>query len=255
MPKRLLIIWTLFAAVMGFAFGGSFVWAIDYPNSQSTYSQPNQSTEAAANYQDKPNKTLWQRTTEDPTAFFTLWVAAFTFILAASTIGLWVETRLASRKQSREMRILQRAYLAVGAGGIDPLDWPGNSVAHIVIKNVGNLPARNVRWFIDAKFGEDGRRNDFPIDKSVIYGNNVVPPGTEMKRSQNFKATSEEVSALRKRKIHLYVWGEISYSDGFGESRFTKFCHRYSGGAVTFGDAYLLRPDSMRYHQYGNDAD
>ena len=55
------------------------------------------------NGQSKSNKSLWERTTEDPTAFFTAWVAAFTCILAVSTIGLWIVTWRSSVKQSRDM--------------------------------------------------------------------------------------------------------------------------------------------------------
>jgi hypothetical protein len=184
------------------------------------------------------------------------WAAidVFTGLLFVATVGLGIIGVCSLRNQSRETKILQRAYLAVESGGAELVSIR-NSVAHIIIKNVGNLPARNVSWFIEAKFSEDGRRSDFPIDKSVIYGNNVVSPGTEMKRSQNFKATIDEISALQTEKTNLYVWGQIFYSDGFGENRFTKFCHRYSRGLITSSSAYLLRADSMRYHQFGNDAD
>jgi hypothetical protein len=35
-------------------------------------------------------KTLWERTTSDPVAFFTLWIAIFTAVLGGSTIALWL---------------------------------------------------------------------------------------------------------------------------------------------------------------------
>jgi hypothetical protein len=182
-------------------------------------------------------------------------IALFTIILAGSTWGLWSITRQGLRVQSEETKIIQRAYLSVDSGGVTPLVSIGTSVAHIVVKNVGNLPARNVSWFIDVKFSQDGQLNDFPIDRSEIYGNNVIPPGTEMRRSQNFRAVGDKIFTLGVEETHLYVWGEIFYHDGFGKGRSTKFCHRYSGGVQAAAAYNFLRADSMRYHQYGNDAD
>jgi hypothetical protein len=56
---------------------------------------------------------------------------------------------------------------------------------------------------------------------------------------------------------YFYVWGEIKYTDGFGQQRFTKFCHRYPC------QPFELAPDGSksidarhaRYHEHGNDAD
>jgi hypothetical protein len=65
--------------------------------------------------------------------------------------------------------------------------------------------------------------------------------------------------------LFLYVWGEIRYTDGFGISRFTRFCHRYGKAALGYGDVAggggytagvpMLLADGMRFHQFGNDAD
>jgi hypothetical protein len=217
----------------------------------------------SVNIQCEPNCTT-QETEEQRYPSYAAWllhksindpITGFNGLLVIVTTLLFVVAWI----QIRDARVLQRAYLSVDSAGVEPLASGGisdsTSVAHVVIKNVGNLPARDVKWFISAKFSTNGRLDDFPIDRSVIYGNNVVPPGTEMKRSQNFKATYAETSALQAEKTHLYVWGEIFYSDGFGIKRFTKFCHRYSRGVVVSMPHYFIRADSMRYHQYGNDAD
>jgi len=178
-------------------------------------------------------------------------ITGFNGLLVVASFLLFVVAWI----QIRDARVLQRAYLSVDSAGIAPLDPYITCAAHVIVKNVGHLPARDVRWFISAKFSENGRLNDFPIDRSVIYGNNVVPPGTEMKRSQNFRATYAEISALQAETASLYIWGEIFYTDGFGTARSTKFCHRYSRGVVMALPHYSISADSMRYHQYGNDAD
>jgi hypothetical protein len=143
---------------MGFAVGGSTVSAIDAPNKERSYSRPDQSAEAAADRQHKPSKTFWQRTTEDPAAFFTLWVAAFTFVLAASTIALWIETRLSSKRQVIETRRIGeaqvRAYVDIAAASVvfaslaqgvaPPVDV--QPFVNITAKNYGQSPARNFVW-------------------------------------------------------------------------------------------------------------
>jgi hypothetical protein len=187
-------------------------------------------------------------------ALSAVFVAAFTLILA----------RLA-RDQSDTTKILQRAYIAVDGAGIDPLD--SASVAHIVVRNSGNLPARNVKWFVAAEPSFDGSRSDFPINEAKFFGNNVVSPGTDMVRSQNFLMLPPWPDQFRGGHVHIYVWGEIRYLDGFGNARFTRFCHRYGKRGLVqhltnFEHsraqtvvAEEVAADSMRYHRYGNDAD
>jgi hypothetical protein len=60
-------------------------------------------------------KSLW--IPEDSTGFFTLWIAAFTGILAVSTIFLWRSTRdaaIAGRRAAEHIPRVERAYLFVG---------------------------------------------------------------------------------------------------------------------------------------------
>jgi hypothetical protein len=73
------------------------------------------------------------------------WAAidVFTGLLFVATVGLGIIGVCSLRNQSRETKILQRAYLSVESAGAE-LASIRNSVAHIIIKNVGNLPARNV---------------------------------------------------------------------------------------------------------------
>jgi hypothetical protein len=201
------------------------------------------------------------------TALATIAIAGFTYTLWKATVGIASDAKASTEAQSADTHILQRAYIAVEGNGISPLAV--NSVAHINVKNVGNLPAKNVRWFIEAETDGDGRRADFPIDEAKFYGNNALPPGTNMLRSQNFVLTDEIIEKISKGKLVIYVWGKICYLDGFGVPRFTRFCHRYDRRGfkrteyqpVTRGTPLFpqfrteMTAESMRYHQYGNDAD
>jgi hypothetical protein len=55
---------------------------------------------------DDKRETFWQRTFNDPTAFFTLWVAAFTGVLGFSTIGLWFVNRTAANAALRQANVM-----------------------------------------------------------------------------------------------------------------------------------------------------
>lgn len=50
-------------------------------------------------------QSFWEHTTSNPDTFFAFWVAAFTTVLALSTVGLWV----ASKRQSSDMQQLLHA--------------------------------------------------------------------------------------------------------------------------------------------------
>lgn len=190
-------------------------------------------------------------------------------IIAIATVILALLTRTLARVgriQIEDTRILQRAYLAVDGGGISPLDM--ESVAHIGVRNVGNLSAREVSWFIDFAIDPNGRRGNFPIDETKFYGRNIVPPGTVMMRSKNCVFDDRQnIMLIEEGMAHFYVWGEIRYLDGFGKRRFTRFCHRYGkrGLVQHLTDSppptaqtivgQEITAESMRYHQFGNDAD
>jgi hypothetical protein len=55
-------------------------------------------------YKAEECKTIWERTTSDPVAFFTFWLVIFTGGLTASTVLLW-------RAGERQLRLLRRTAL------------------------------------------------------------------------------------------------------------------------------------------------
>lgn len=206
----------------------------------------------------EPSSELATPGADDRIADYTLWLMVFTGALGVATIGLWFTTYIGIRNQSRDIRVLQRAYLAIESGGIDPLLRNDTSVVHISVVNVGHLPAREVEWCINVEMDGNGARSDFPVN-GPFYGNNTIPPGTEMRRSQNAEFKEVDFANFVGRRLHLYVWGEVRYRDGFGDRRFTKFCHRYGGsGAILYGgnnNRASLTAEGMRFHRYGNNAD
>lgn len=191
-------------------------------------------------------------------------IAFFTIVLAGSTIGLWNATYRLWEAGERQLRITERAHIAVFGLGVEP--FAADSVAHLSVTNVGRLPAQHVAWFIAWTISCNGKLADFPISGPFYGGTNVIPPGTEMRRSKDCKNIDEMLlwrfQDKEKPPVFFYVWGEIRYSDGFGDEKFTKFCHRYDyrglrlikdGGP--FDGQKKLIADSVRSHQFGNDAD
>lgn len=191
-------------------------------------------------------------------------VAAFTIVLALSTIGLWTATlrlwgaaRDTAEQQSKDTEIIQRAYISVEPGGMKPFEGSGTDdrvACNIVINNAGNLPARKLSWVINRAFSADAYRKDFQIT-GVEVGNIVLAPKVVAVKGANSVQTAEFDDAAEGAKpdqAWLYVWGRISYHDGFRDGRWTEFCHRYNLlGAID----YIVPKDNGRYHEYGNQTD
>jgi len=101
--------------------------------------------------------------------------AVATAVIALFTVALtWLGCR-----QFLDSRILQRAYVGVDPGGVRL--WSDNKqlVAHVLIKNAGNLPASEVKWTIYLEPDISRERKNFPIVESDIEGSHfIVPRGT-----------------------------------------------------------------------------
>lgn len=207
---------------------------------------------------------------EEIIAIGTAIIAVYTAVLAG--IG---------RNQSKETRILQRAYVSVEPDGIHAhhQGWgdgrigqkgPLRSLAHVTIKNSGRLPARKIAWTIEHKFSDERYLDDFPFSTLKPIGEGTLPPSSKMRQGGHIINGGDGDEELRiKPERFLYVWGIVTYEDGFTTSRSTKFCHRYNCGNVETvhgkkqADAggkgpiigLIVLEQFARIHRYGNDAD
>jgi hypothetical protein len=175
---------------------------------------------------------------DDITAISTLIVAIFTVVLARVA---W--------KQIRDARILQRAYLDVGFGGIRD-STAGELVGHVDFKNVGHLPAQKLHWLVRLDSGDSHWRSP-KIRNKYLTGESVIPVGAKWPKGSNGLPHPADAGG-----VYLYVWGRATYADGFRwRKRRVDFCHRYpwkmrtqNGGGVSISAEYA------RYHEYGNNA-
>jgi hypothetical protein len=141
--------------------------------------------------------------------------------------------------------------VSVQPGGIGTITTTGHLLAYVNFKNVGHLPASDLRWTIQELIPRD--QDDWkppPISDSDLQPSGVLPIDTTFKRGS--KALDHVPS-----DAFIYVWGRVTYLDGFGKRRFTNFCHRYNTAAKKFaeGGLYVIRAEDARYHDYGNEAD
>ncbi len=166
-------------------------------------------------------------------------IAAFAVVLAR-----------VARKQTRDARILQRAYLNVKFGGIQNSS-ARELVGHVTFQNVGHLPARKLYWLVKLNGGGSDWRPP-KIKSKELEGEGVLPIGAEWPLGSKGLPQSQVEAGL-----YLYVWGRVTYKDGFRwRRRKTDFCHRYpwqmrtelSDGGVKVGAEFA------RYHNYGNRA-
>jgi hypothetical protein len=227
------------------------------------YNQPSHETSAETNpgTKNRENRSeFWQWfTAEEWTAIFTLCGAAFTFFLGIGTLGLWVTTRKGIRTQIRDTRILQRAYISVEPLGIAPFVSGHDKLScDAGMRNVGHLPASNVRWSFEVMYSSN-RDEKIPTPKpsDPTDGPLVIPPGTVIRKGVGPALNKAEFEQARDygdgENRWLYMWGRVTYEDGFGKRRFTDFCHRYNLFAA--GGSLKIDPRHARYHQDGNKTD
>jgi hypothetical protein len=173
-------------------------------------------------------------------------IALFTGTLWWSTRRLWIATRNTLRHTQGTTEVLQH----VQPGGIGTTT-KGHILAHVNFKNVGHLPASDFKWTVQELIPSD--QDDWkppPISDSGLRPSGVLPIDTTFKRG------SKALEGVPSNEF-IYVWGRVTYLDGFGKRRFTNFCHRYNTAVkkTPVGGGYVIREEDARYHDYGNEAD
>lgn len=144
------------------------------------------------------------------------------WLLGIVTFLLWYATNRLVRQSKDDTRILQRAYLSVAPGGMSRFISDRKLMAcDVVILNAGNLPASNITWFIDRKFSVDPIDKDFPIKTGE--GDIVIAPRVQIIKG-SAPVDADDVINFNpnggQRDRWLYVWGRITYLDGFKTRRF-----------------------------------
>jgi hypothetical protein len=229
--------------------------------------------EAAHNggHKSEECKSLWERTTSDPVAFFTLWLVIFTAGLTVSTVLLWRagekqfrHARIASMRQSRDMRAsivaVQRsadaAMLAIGSerawftvdqipvieaanGKIEDRDFARAVFAQVVWKNKGRSPSLKTTVHAAHQavpFSDETIPVFVPNWGGVDLGGTLPIGPDSIATSNPCPLVDLERDALFERKIALVVYSAIKYFDVFAPSveRVSEICCKIKfDGSVT----------------------
>lgn len=180
--------------VLLIAFSFWLFVALPFLNStpqRSDQHQAAQYTSETSGTENKPKEPFWQRATDDPVAVFTLALVIFTFVLAVSTIGLWIVTWRAGVRQSKDMlgaiaaaeaaNKLNREHFILGERPwlkpeikiASPLYFDGKSATitlEVTVKNVGRTPAFKVHPFVWVHYDGTGLG---PIELHRQYSQNI----------------------------------------------------------------------------------
>jgi len=192
-------------------------------------------------------RTYWQWLADLVHPHHEVIAALSTAVIAVLTIVL----AYIAWRQTRDARILQRAYLDPQFGGIRN-NTAGELLGYVTVKNVGRLPAQKFCWLVNLSAG--GKDWKPPKIKSRdLSGESVVPIGGEWRKVSNPLAHPEE----EQRGLYLYVWGRVTYRDGFKRrKRYANFCHTYlwDQRETPTGGGVIIGTDHASYNVFGNRA-
>lgn len=174
--------------------------------------------------------------------------------LATAFIGVFTYTLNKNSKRQAELtEILERAFITVEPRGVKGIH-DNRAIGQVEMRNSGGLPATAIRWNIRMEIDRDKMRKIFDIaEPDIGDSTNLLAPNATMPRfvAEKLKRTVE----LTSNGAALYIWGKVYYLDGFGNQRWTRFCHRYEQDCLESGVGPNVLSDRARQHQYGNGTD
>jgi hypothetical protein len=201
-------------------------------------------------------------------ATYTGWLALFTLILAASTIGLWITAIVTSRKQTADMQSTinlardeflstHRPKIRVKHVVLNSGIWEGERISvKVVLVNSGATDAIISEWGIKFIIEEKGRMLPAlpTIERLQAPGiaGGVLPSGISLDipdvSDRTILNDSQNV-AIRRGNSQLYCVGYIHYADGARRIRTTAFCR-----VLTFPEFPTSHQDTGRFRVF-DDSD
>jgi hypothetical protein len=176
------------------------------------------------------------RVTGEPRHWIEYGVFAFVIITAVATATAAWYTRREWESSADNGRRQLRAYVFPDQAN---LVWGGTAkptAAEIVIKNSGQTPAYRLATTAVISV------TDYPLQADLRIplmpdNHTVVPPAGSHTLSVTMAQllTGDQIEAIQKGTQAIYVFGEISYADAFGECRTTGYRFFYTGGGGDIG--------------------
>ncbi len=195
------------------------------PQSPSQYAAAKNENKAAA-------KTIEERhqATEEAIATYTLWLMAFTGILAFATAGLGVFNFFQIRLARAEFLSTHRPKMRVKHLWLtSDISQPVPITANLVCVNTGAADA--ILGQIGVRCHIAGNERVLPADPNMaatlyLNGNRLASGLNWTLRDLNIGRilTPQEWADIQQKRAQLYCTGWISYYDGAGRLRITGFC-------------------------------
>ncbi len=100
---------------------------------------------------------------------------------------------------------------------------------------------------------KDGEQRTFDLPGDPDRGPFVLAPQAKVTRGSKLLPLDDVTKAADQvGNSWIFVFGKITYSDGFEVKRFTQFCHRYKWEMRSAGN--IFPAEIGRVHDFANDA-
>jgi len=187
-------------------------------------------------------------------------IAAFTVVLACSTIGLWLSTNALWKAGERQLvhfagtaeREL-RAYVYVEKTNIK---FQGGWNIEYRLKNFGKTPAHNVRLISIAKVVDwNGGNPEIPVPNHVETVGSMAPQGDFFDFTEELEGRAD-FDEIKNGSKAIFLVGSIIYDIVFEPSRRTTDFRYYVGGDMNCDDFGKMNTTGgeMFAASEGNDA-
>jgi hypothetical protein len=152
-------------------------------------------------------------------------IAAFTIVLAWSTIGLWSETKRSVRVAERAMTVLERAYVFFEDTKREK--GPGITGRYAVIfRNHGKTPAIAKSRRIACDYRDEPPDPTEPPKHAFPRG--AIIGADDLWRRGIIEVTDDMIEQWQKGSGRIFLYGELIYLDIFNNEHRTWFCRRLS---------------------------
>jgi hypothetical protein len=183
-------------------------------------------------------------------AIATVFLSAFTVILALATIFLWSATRNLVRGAEKTAERQLRAYVALEGGSIAHATVENGAGFHVTVrlKNFGLTPAYSfTTWIMPPEIlAPDALPFTSSRPISERTGTSIIGPGSDAWINWYAGFGDKDLDDIRSGIRSIFIWGGADYTDAFGKRRYFIFRDRISG-RENGPNCWALSPHPLGY--------
>jgi hypothetical protein len=175
-----------------------------------------------------------------------LLVAAASSVISFCALLVTSLQLLTTRRNARRQ---MRAYVGICLHKISNVTEGKKPLIQLTIKNFGQTPARNVRYWLNTKFEEYPLNNVLPeqafrSESVVLFPDDPNTFTFELAAPLN----AVDMVGIESGSRRLFIYGHIRYTDAFKRDRNTRF-------RLMYGGVSNLIPGQLVWAEAGNDQD